>query len=347
MNGCVGGEKVDRCKCLLLGVCLSALVFAAGCRDITIEEFPICTDKAAQGSPAISKNIVVWRDGRDTGCESIYGYNLDTGTEFLIHHLEETQYIHATIAFPDIDGNIVVWQQLYDLKDPRGYDIWGYNLETGEKFPICTDNGSQTHAKISGHYVAWLNYVRPSAYEVCAYDILTSKKVFSSSAGDFTRFSFDLWHNLLMIESTVRDLETGNEITIPMGRTWAGYLSYYNIDNNTVIWTDYSPTSHLWAVCRAGDIVAYDITEQKLFRLPETWTKISTSAISNNLIVWDDHSNIRGYDLDERKGFTVCNKAGQQSNPDIDGDIIVWTDKRNYGNSNSDIYGARILNKAD
>lgn len=332
---------MNRCKYLLLAVCLVTIALSTGCGSIIVEEFPICTNSASQGSPAISGNIVVWRDGRNEGFESIYGYNLDTKTEFVICTVEETQKINPTIANPDVSGNIVVWQQLVE---GSGYNIWGYNLETGEKFPVFTDSGSQVHPKISGNFVVWLNWVAPAVYQIQAYNLLTSTIEFSTSAGGFTEYSFDLSGKIMVWGGgtiKAKNLESGQEFSIAARGASASFLG---IDGNTIIWIDYSPTSSLWREHRAGDLVAYDVIKQEEYRLPETWTKIYTPVISGDIIVWVediyDNPNIYGYDLGTKRGFTISDKSGYQANPAIDGNIVVWMDR---SSGKGDIYGARIL----
>jgi beta propeller repeat protein len=52
---------------------------------------------------------------------------------------------------PDIDHNIVVWQ------DNRNgdWDIYGYNLTTRQEFQITDEPHDQTNPAISGNMVVW------------------------------------------------------------------------------------------------------------------------------------------------------------------------------------------------
>ncbi len=110
----------------------------------TITEFPICTDLADQGLPAISRDIVVWRDYRN-GNHDIYSYNLSSGEEFAVCTHPEEQH------WPAISGDIVVWQ------DERNgnLDIYGYDLSTATEFAICTHSALQQWPAISGNIVVW------------------------------------------------------------------------------------------------------------------------------------------------------------------------------------------------
>ena len=99
-----------------------------------------------------------------------------------------------------------------------------------------------------------------------------------------------------------------------------------------------------------GDIIVFDIIQEEEHRHPETWTEIYTPVISGDFVAWVEdiygYPDIQAFDLSAKKGFTICGKDGQQLRPDIDGDIIVWEDHRNYRDSQSDIYGARIIRRS-
>jgi beta propeller repeat protein len=126
----------------------------------------------------------------------IYGYDLDSGTEFPI----------ATGGYKDfvsIGGNTVVWLDssptsplweesskgdlvAYDLTTGEEYrlprtfayifdpvvsgelvvwsddrnddrDIYGYDLAAGVEFPVCVKEGSQTNPAIDGNIVVWVD----------------------------------------------------------------------------------------------------------------------------------------------------------------------------------------------
>jgi len=107
----------------------------------TQEEFAISTDPADQASARISGNNIVWADYR-----GIMRYDLASSTESLI--------IPGADIQPDISGNIVVFTRYGDLD----YDIYGYDLLTGQEFSICTDSNRQRDPRISGNIVVWNDY---------------------------------------------------------------------------------------------------------------------------------------------------------------------------------------------
>ena len=83
--------------------------------------------------PAISGNIVVWTDDRNSH-SGVSGYDLST---------KSTIDIAEWGNFPAISGNIVVWHDMRVAGHPD--NIYGYDLSTHTDFAICTTSpGSST-----------------------------------------------------------------------------------------------------------------------------------------------------------------------------------------------------------
>lgn len=116
-------------------------------------EFLIC-DRVCD-NPAVSGNIVVWQEWRNTNHHDIYGKNVKSGEEFVVCDYTSGNPNTSSKTNPAVSGNIVVWQ------DPRGSDgatdIYGKNLATGKEFPICTHSGYQLKPDISGNIVVWVD----------------------------------------------------------------------------------------------------------------------------------------------------------------------------------------------
>ncbi len=107
-----------------------------------------------QQSPAIWGNIVVWQsyglltEDNFFGDWDIYAADIsgpNDPVEFAITTNESSQ------TNPDIDGNIIVWQ---DYRN-NNWDIFGYNLTTQKEFQITDDSHDQTNPAISGKVVVW------------------------------------------------------------------------------------------------------------------------------------------------------------------------------------------------
>jgi TolB protein len=118
-------------------------------------EFGVSLAEFDQQKPAVWGDIVVWADNY-FGDMDIYAADLsptlnagisdpNEPNEFTItpHQAEQTN--------PDIDRNIVVWQ------DNRNgdWDIYGYNLTTRHEFQITDNPHDQTNPAISGNVVVW------------------------------------------------------------------------------------------------------------------------------------------------------------------------------------------------
>ncbi len=119
------------------------------------EEAAVSYIENDQQSPAIRGNIVVWQDNF-FGDWDIYAADISDFDrlsraepndliEFVITTNESSQ------TNPDIDGNIIVWQ---DNRN-NNWDIFGYNLTTQKEFQITDESHDQTNPAISGNVVVW------------------------------------------------------------------------------------------------------------------------------------------------------------------------------------------------
>ncbi|GEM_PF-893832 len=154
------------------------------------KKFDISTGSSNHTAPAIDGNLVAWVDDRDgQGKTDIFGYDLNTGTEFRVtstHTAREPAvggpyivytdgasdnagiYVYNTDdktvrqissttqharGNPRISGTIVVWQD--ERKGSGKPHIWGYDLATNTEFPVNTENGDQTVPDISGTTIVW------------------------------------------------------------------------------------------------------------------------------------------------------------------------------------------------
>jgi len=115
---------------------------------VSLEEFD-------QQKPAIWGDTVVWADNY-FGDMDIYAADLSPALNAGISDPNEPNAFNITPneaeqTNPDIDGNIVVWQ------DNRNgdWDIYGYNLTSRQEFQITDNPYDQTNPAVSGHTVVW------------------------------------------------------------------------------------------------------------------------------------------------------------------------------------------------
>jgi beta propeller repeat protein len=147
----------------------------------TGQEFAVCTASYDQSGPGVDGNIIVWADKRryvpgltSTLISDIYGYDTATGQEFLIAAAQDG----VPQTSPAISGNIVVWRDGHN-----GGDIMGYDISTGEAFPIHVespdDYTGQTVPDIDGQYVVWVDGREGpdgAVWSIRGYDLLTSRE---------------------------------------------------------------------------------------------------------------------------------------------------------------------------
>jgi len=118
-------------------------------------EFGVSLSELDQQMPAIWDDTVVWADNY-FGDMDIYAADLSTMLNAGISDPNEPDEFaivnnEAEQTNPDIDGNIVVWQ------DNRNgdWDIYGYNLTTRREFQITDNPYDQTNPAVSGNTVVW------------------------------------------------------------------------------------------------------------------------------------------------------------------------------------------------
>jgi TolB protein len=137
--------------------------------------------------PAVSGETVVWTDltvarfrsfvfgstsskaaGSDIWCR-----NLASGSERPVCAARGDQ------LFPDIDGNLVVWEDWRHVKAPNASkgnsDIYGALLRTRTEIPICTKKGQQSFPAVSGTRVVWMDR-RTGNLDIYGFNVLTGKE---------------------------------------------------------------------------------------------------------------------------------------------------------------------------
>ncbi|MCJ7795315.1 MAG: M4 family metallopeptidase, partial [Thermoleophilia bacterium] len=259
------------------------------------DAFPICTAADpyptwGPDDPAISGNIVVWHDSRNTppgmNSRDIYGYDLAAGQEFPICTAEGQQ------VCPDISGQTVVWVDYRGMLMPdpadRYIEIRGYNLATAQEFVISAGYHDYGCPEISGNVVVW-----------------DDTRNWEATRGDIYGY----------------DLATGQEFAIC---TAAGTQRYPAISGNIVVWQDYrnSPPDEY-----DSDIYGYDLATRQEFAICTAAGAQQYPAISGSIVVWNDARALGGgnygCDLTTGREFSFVTDAGALYYPAISGNIVV------------------------
>ena len=204
-------------------------------------EFPICTDAGSQTYPAISGNIVIWADNFNRpGWSQIDGYDLATKTEFPI----TTGSVEST---PAISGDTVVWQNGFSLSDT---DIYGCDLLTKARFPICTAVNHQGVPAISGNTVVWTDQRANLAFASVYGATLVFSPPICATAYGFAADSTSGWHSAAQAvtltasggSGTGRTIHystdggvwktfVGDSVTVAVSREGSNHFQYYASDS--------------------------------------------------------------------------------------------------------------------
>jgi len=242
-------------------------------------EFGVCTEGHYQREPAISGQVVVWRDYRNYGGNGtdIYGSDISNPagpTEFAICTALKGQMT------PAIDGDIVVWDDYRSSK----HDIYGYNLSTKTEFPICTIGFAQQPA-VSGNIVVWRDD-RDGNYDIYGADITNPAEpnefVICDANGDQKRpvisGNIVVWedHRDANVAIYGYDLSTDTEFFIVSGE-----VANYDVSGNTIVWQD--KRNGQW------DIYGYDVSTAAEFVVSTAGGDQIEPVISDGTVAWRDY----------------------------------------------------------
>ncbi|MFA5560026.1 MAG: cell surface protein, partial [Methanofastidiosum sp.] len=137
---------------------------------------------------------------------------------------------------PAIYGDIVVWQDGIEGEDNT--DIYGYNLNTGQGFPICKEGGDQTDPAIYGDIVVWEDK-RDNNWDIYGYNLKTGQEFpICKEVGD--QHSPAIYGDIVVWVNEGNEqwdiygynLKTGQGFQI----TDSGYAGYPAIYGDIVVW---------------------------------------------------------------------------------------------------------------
>jgi len=202
-------------------------------------EIRVTTDPDPQILPDIDGDRIVWEDQRNNTCE-IYLYNLDEGTERRITSNSPHQY---DVTRPGISGDRIVWEDSRncDYEHINNYDIYMYDLGTGNETQVTTDTATQTFPAISGNRIVWQDE-RNGNLDIYMYDIDTGEETqittdTASQSRPAISGSRIVWQDERNGNSAIYmfDLDTSTETQIT---TDMGYHCNAAIHGNRTVWQD-------------------------------------------------------------------------------------------------------------
>jgi len=247
---------------------------------------------------------------------------------------------------PDIDGNIIVWQD-----DRNGNkDIYEYQLELEKEIALVTNVELQTNPAVSGERIVWEDARNHSESESDIYihypwqgDIaVCDESGFQASpeiSGTYVTWSdlrgddYDIYlFNLITLEEKVICSASGRQ-------------AFPSISGHLVVWEDYRNGD--------ADIYGYNIYEDEVFEIckesgDQTRPVVDVINVRDYRIVWIDD---RGSDLDiymyaayYYADLTMKLNLGYGSNqtsPHLKDDQLVYMDDKN---GSWDIYAYQFNN---
>ncbi len=310
--------------CLCLGISITSGIVIS----------PFCTEESNQKNPAISGEIIVWQDDRDSeiGVFDIYLQQVG-GSEQAVCTEEHDQRNAA------ISGTTIVWQDKRNF-DTTGWDIYMWDPSGGEQV-VWNEPDNQMVSDISGNIIIWKEYddifrlelgsvvqlVREGAGDtlpVIDGDIIVWQDDRNMAAGGWDIYKWDPVHG----EQPVCT-DPGDQI-LPA------------ISGDTIVWQDNRSFE-----TTGWDIYKWDPTGGVQLVCNERDNQLH-AKISGDKIVWTDYrdGDTNGYDvyLWDPVGLEqpLCVEPEFQGEPDISGDIVVWEDARNRELSGYDLYIAYL-----
>ena len=248
---------------------------------------------------------------------------------------------------PTVSGTLVVAQQ----KDASGWNLYGYDLVTHEKFPVCVQPGDQKFPAISGTTVVWQDArsgsadvygatIDPVTHAVTEFPVCTSAEAQTLPAIDD---GWVVWQDRRdgdwdIYGATVTGATVADETAIC---AYKDDQTAPDVSGDFVVWTD-----HRYA---DTDIRGYNRVAKYEFPICLSDVNQSQAAIDGDTVVWRDWrgitsssggthpgpaipaADIYGFDLTSSREFVVSSAPGNQQEPAISDDMVVWTDASKSG----------------
>jgi len=329
---------------------------------------PVTSGMSAQSLPRTDGKTVVWNDYRtgDRNNADVYATDLTTGKESAVATGPLDQ------RMPDVDGNIVVWEQGQPCPQPSinplyaattstwvgcHRDIYAKNLMTGQVFAVANSSSDQSDPAISGSWIVWVASNTPGQYMLQASDINTMGSVITLARLNAPvvthRVDIDgnrvVWGEESTDTSSVRHWRL---LTIQIGESNPTVLDQGTADNDqfswdlhgdTVVYAFHNTSFILKTInLKYGDRLTPTFPNQQLPANPTT---------DGRYIFFEDYQalfdskgatlNLQGYDLLTGSYFGIVVNNGYNAAPFMRGGILVWQSGQPQ---TSVIYSSAIIN---
>ncbi len=243
---------------------------------------------------------------------------------------------------PDIDGNIVAWE---DLRNGN-VDIYAANisdLNNSIIFPVSTNALEELSPQVSGQRIFYTrrkqltsNPPHQYSYEIYMYniDIGSTTLITGTSAGIVTGADeFTVVWSTMGSTKLLYAYDIATQSVFSVGQQTLSPSSS-DVSGNKVVWSHYySP--HL--------ISGFDLDSWETFTIETDGVSNYSPAVNGNIVVWEKSSDIYGANISDTNNmikFPICTELTSQYTPAISGYNVVW---RDYRNGNQDIFGYNLL----
>jgi len=154
-------------------------------------------------------------------------------------------------SYPAIYGDIIVW---HDFRN-YNYDIYMYDLSTGNETQVTSDKSDQWDSVIYGNIIVWTDG-RNGDYDIYIYNISTRNET-QITRDESAQYSPAIYNNKIVwmdyrsnnMDIYMYDLSTGNETQITTDESDQVYPA---IHSNKIVWEDHRNGN--------SDIYLYDLS---------------------------------------------------------------------------------------
>ena len=256
-----------------------------------------------QVQPTIYEDKIIWVQASSPDNYELYLYNLNTKQKTVLKKPSVTSF---GPVFPDIYGNIVVWEEqgVETGTIDTASQIYALNLDTQElkklSSPSATGYERTAMPKIYDNIVVWADRsIDPTNSHINIYDLDRNQGTSITASRDLGQRVLhqypNIYQNKIVWSQALRDLfiyDILNETVLPLNHLELQWEAFMNIYQDTVIFKGCKQTFN------KCDIYLLDINSQNITNISQSeklqLTNVWSPAVYQNKIVWIEEDNPLG-----------------------------------------------------